>query len=256
MRGGDQRAEVWFDVSTSKSVSTVHVHEYTLIFVFFLAFLKHFKLCTDFASVARGDGSVSTDMPEAQLLIPAVPQVMTSSRCHASLKSFACFLFFQCLQEWCINIHLFRLFIYFHCAWVEDKPWRGFFLSYFRKFLLLVCRTSNVWEIVYFLTLVFSLFFCRCFAYFPYFQVIKSLVCLWSLESSCFPRASRKKTWFAKSRCGTIYILTYISLQRALWLIQLQSVQVPVLPPSQTSTLCHLPTASWSNPYSAMLPSL
>lgn len=101
------------------------------------------------------------------------------------------FFFFQCLQEWCINIHLFRLFIYFHCAWVEDKPWRGFFLSYFRKFLLLVCRTSNVWESVSFLTLVFSLFlqmFC-----FPYFQVIKSLVCLWSLESSCFPCASRKK---------------------------------------------------------------
>lgn len=60
----------------------------------FFAFLKHFKLCTDFASVARGDGSVSTDMPEAQLLIPAVPQVMTSSRCHASLKSFAWFFFF------------------------------------------------------------------------------------------------------------------------------------------------------------------
>lgn len=89
--GGDQRAEVWFDVSTSKSVSTVHVHEYTLLFVFFFAFLKHFKLCTDFASVAQGDGSVSTDMPEAQLLVPAVPQVMTSSRCHAS---FACFFVF------------------------------------------------------------------------------------------------------------------------------------------------------------------
>lgn len=58
---------------------------------FFFAFLKHFKLCTDFASVAQGDGSVSTDMPEAQLLVPAVPQVMTSSRCHAS---FACFFFF------------------------------------------------------------------------------------------------------------------------------------------------------------------
>lgn len=104
--GSKSRGLVWcqyIKICVHSACAWIHI----ALCVFFFAFLKHFKLCTDFASVAQGDGSVSTDMPEAQLLVPAVPQVMTSSRCHAS---FACFFVFfcQCLQEWCINIHLFH----------------------------------------------------------------------------------------------------------------------------------------------------
>lgn len=68
-----------------------YVNEHTSLFVV-LVFPKRLQLlCADPARVTRGDGRVSKDMQEAQLLVPACPGAVTFSRCHTSWKRFQTF---------------------------------------------------------------------------------------------------------------------------------------------------------------------
>lgn len=71
------------------------VSQHTSLFVF-LVFPKRLQLlCSDLTRVTQGDGRVSKDMQEAQLLVPRCPGAGTFSRCHTSWKSFLLFSVFR-----------------------------------------------------------------------------------------------------------------------------------------------------------------